>query len=191
MLKINNRKISYIIFSPERKELSKIENNLLCDKAASILYSKDYNVIPVKGYFKGDLENSFVALQNTENNDILRKDCLFLLDTFNQESAIVKYFGETDATKILNSGEEKQMGIAIYNLDSENKTYLYDGISFSFLEKKKYYYPREKNELRNGMILEYFDNKEWSSKEIIDINIEYENLYKLLMRYNKIRIPVN
>lgn len=191
MFNLNGPDISYILFSPESKDLSKVENNLLCEKASSILYSKDYMVIPVKGHYKGELENSFIALQNLPNNDSLRNDCIYLIEIFKQSNAIVKYQGQTDATKIYNSGEEKPMSITIYDSDLDNKTYLYNGISFSFLEKQRFYFPKDKNELKKGMVLEYFDNKDWVRKEILDINTEYNNLYKLLMKYNKVRIPVN
>jgi hypothetical protein len=190
MFNLNGTDISYILFSPEQQDLTKVENNLLCEKASSILYSKDYTVIAVKGHYKGELENSFIALQNVSNNDILREDCLYLLETFKQNNAIVKYKGQTDATKISNSGEEKSMSITIYDSNLDNKTYLYNGVSFSFLEKQRFYFPKEKSELKKGMILEYFDNKDWIKKEIIDINLEYDNLYQLLMKYDKVRIPV-
>lgn len=190
MFNLNGTDISYIIFSPEQKDLSKIENSLLCEKASSILYSKDYVVISVKGHYKGELENSFIALQNVPNNDSLREDCLYLLEIFKQNNAIVKYQGHEDATKIYNSGEEKPMTITIYDSNLDNKTYLYNGISFSFLEKQRFYFPKEKSELKKGMVLEYYNNKDWVKKEIVDINTEYDNLYKLLMKYKKVRIPV-
>ena len=144
MFNLNGTDISYILFSPEQKDLSKNENSLLCEKASSILYSKDYTVIQVKGHYKGELENSFIALQNVPNNNSLREDCLYLIEIFKQNNAIVKYHGQSDATKIYNSGEEKPMTITIYDSNLDNKTYLYNGISFSFLEKRRFYFPKEK-----------------------------------------------
>ena len=113
------------------------------------------------------------------------------MECFNQECGIIKYKNEKNATKVFRDGSEKPMSLIIYNSDLNNKTYLYNGISFSFLEEKRYYFPKERKELKNGMSLEYFNNNKWVQKEVIDINKEYDNLYKLLMKYEKVRIQVD
>jgi len=190
MLNLNDQNISYLLFSPENETLTSEEKKLVCEKACSILYSKDYTILSVKGLYEGVYENSFLALQNKPNNDDLRKDLIYLLEIFHQQSGIVKYKNETKATKVFESGFEKPLSILLYDLNSNNKTYLYNGISFSFLEEKRYYFPKTINDLRNGMILEFFNNKEWVEKEIQNVQTEYDNLYKLLMKYDKVRISV-
>src|ERR1035437_4698059 len=80
---------SYVILSSDK-----------LNDMVSILYAKDYHVIPIKGYYRGQYEDSVIAFSQVDNNDELRKDILFLLNQFQQECAIVKYFGETSAKKI-------------------------------------------------------------------------------------------
>ena len=97
----------------------------------------------------------------------------------------------TDPSKILSNGYEKPMSVALYNSDSNNKTYLYNGVSFSFIEEKRYYSPKQKSDLKNGMIVEYFNNSKWNTKQILNVDKEYEELYRLLIKYNKLRIESN
>ena len=191
MFNLTDPNISYILLSPENKYASQLDNKLSCERACSILYSKDYTVLSVTGYYEGSYEKSFLSIPSEESNDDLRKDLIYLLECFNQECGIIKYKNEKNATKVFRDGSEKPMSLIIYNSDLNNKTYLYNGISFSFLEEKRYYFPRERKELKNGMSLEYFNNNKWVQKEVIDVNKEYDSLYKLLMKYEKIRIPMD
>jgi len=191
MFNLSDPNISYILFSPESETNSEEENKSLYERACSILYSKDYTIISVKGFCDGLYENSFIALPKSPNNDDLRKDSIYLLDSFHQDSVIIKYVGEESSSKILSDGSEKPMSVALYNSDLNNKTYLYNGVSFSFIEEKRYYSPKQKSDLKNGMIIEYFNNKKWNTKQISDIDKEYEELYRLLIKYNKLRIESN
>lgn len=93
--------------------------------------------------------------------------------------------------KLFKDGSERTLGIALYNEDTNNKTFLHNGISFSFIEEKKYYIAKSKSELKNGMIVEYYNDNRWNQKEIKDIDIEYDNLYKLLIKYNKLRFQID
>ena len=63
------------------------------DALTSVLWSKEYNIIPVKGYYEGSFEDSVMAFKQVDNDD-LRRDVIMLLDHYNQKSAIIKYFGE-------------------------------------------------------------------------------------------------
>jgi len=191
MFNLSDPNISYILFSPESESNSEEENKNLYERACSILYSKDYTIIPVRGLYDGVYENSFIALPRHPSNDDLRKDSIYLLDSFHQDSVIIKYVGEESSSKILSDGSEKPMSVALYNADLNNKTYLYNGVSFSFIEEKRYYSPKQKSDLKNGMIVEYFNNNKWNTKQISDIDKEYEELYKLLIKYNKLRIESN
>lgn len=189
MHNLSDLNVSYILFSPEKNELSQIENKKNCEKALSILYPKDYTITPVKGYYEGVYENSFIASPKINNNDDLRHDAILILDTFSQDSVIVKYQDEEFATKIDKSGEEFPLSIALYNGETKNKTYLYNGLSFTFLEKKRYFFPKTKNDLKVGMLVEYLNEKNWYSKTVTDLTTQYDNLWSLLIKYNKLRIP--
>jgi hypothetical protein len=190
MFNLTDPNISYILISPENKYGSQLDNKLSCERACSILYSKDYTVLSVTGHYEGQYEKSFLSIPSEESNDDLRKDLIYLLEYFNQECGIVKYKNDKNATKVFRDGSEKPMSLVIYNSDLNNKTYLYNGISFSFVEEKRYYFPKKREELKNGMVLEYFNNNNWVQKEVVDINQEYDNLFKLLMKYEKVRIQI-
>lgn len=153
----------------------------------SILYAKDYQIIPIKGYYKGQYEDSVIAFGKVDN-DNLRKDAIFLLSHFNEDCAIIKYQGESNAKKIFKDGSEKPLGIVLYNTDSENISYLYNGFSFSFVESKRYWKPTKIEDFKVGMLVEYLSNNKWYEKKVENPKDEYEKLYKLLIKYNKVRV---
>ena len=80
------------------------------------------------------------------------------------------------------------MGIAIYNTDAENISYLYNGVSFSFVEQVRYWKPTKKEDFRVGMLVEYFNNNKWYEKKVEDPINEYDKIYKLMIKYDKIRV---
>lgn len=190
MFNLEDKKISYIIISPEKEYKSLLDNKNSCEKLQTILYSRGYTIIPVTGYYNGKYERSFIAI-STENNDIIRKDAIFLIDEFNQESVIVKYKGESSPVKLLNNGEEKLLSLSMYSDNDNNKTYLYNGLSFTFLERKRYKFLSDKNQIRVGMIVEFFNNDRWIEKEVINLDVEYERMYKLLIKYGKLRTAID
>jgi len=153
----------------------------------SILYAKDYQVVYMKGYYRGQYEDSVIAFGRVDSDE-MRKDIIFLLNRFHQDSAIIKYLGETNAKKIFQDGSEKPLGIVMYNTDSDNFSYLYNGFSFSFVESVRYWKPTKKEDFKVGMIIEYFNNNKWYERKIVNPIDEYENLYKLLVKYDKVRV---
>jgi|GEM_PF-3720472 len=185
MFNLSDINLSYILVSPENSENLE-ENKFLCTKLCNILYSKNYVVIPIKEYYNNVYKNSFIAIK--ENNDLIRKDAIYLIEELSQDYIIIKYKGESIAKKLLNDGSEKLLDIVIYESESNVKKYLYDGLSFSFLDQKRYQIINNKSQLKKGMIVEFFNNDKWIEKEINDIDIEYEKMYKLLIKYNKLRV---
>lgn len=156
------------------------------DDIMSVLYAKNYQIIPIKGYYQGQYEDSLIAFG--VDNDELRKDLIFLLNHFRVDSGVVKYFGEVNAKKVFRDGSEKPLGIVLYNTDSDNISYLYDGISFSFVEQTRYWKPKKKEDFSVGMLVEYMNNNKWYEKKVIDPSKEYDSLYKLMIKYDKIRV---
>jgi hypothetical protein len=76
----------------------------------------------------------------------------------------------------------------MFNTDSDNISYLYRGLSFSFVESKRYWIPKNKDDFKVGMIVEYFNNNQWSQKVVENPNDEWERMYKLLLKYDKVRV---
>ena len=167
---------SYIILSSDK-----------LDDMVSILYAKEYQIIPIKGYYKGQYEESVIAYGRVDN-DTLRNDVIFLLNHFHEDCAIIKYSGESTVKKIFRDGSERPMGIVMYNTDAENISYLHNGVSFSFVESKRYWKPSKKEDFRVGMLVEYFNNNKWYEKLVENPNDEFEKFYKLLIKYDKVRV---
>lgn len=188
MFNLSDTSISYMLISPEKVDNLPSDNNISCERVCSILYSKDYTIMPITGYCEGKYEKSFIAISPSDDNDSLRFDAIYLMDKFDQKDIIVKYKGDDIATKVESSGSEKPMNVVIYDSDLKNKTYLYNGISFSFVEKKRYFFPKKKEDLKSGMIVEYFNNNKWIEKQIFNVDTEYEKMFKLLIKYEKIRV---
>jgi len=175
-MNLQEQNMSYVILSSDK-----------LDDMISILYSKEYQIIPIKGYYRGQYEDSVIAFGRVDN-DNLRKDVLFLINHFHQECAIIKYLGETSVKKIFKDGSEKPLGIVMYNTDAENISYLYNGVSFSFVEQVRYWKPTKKEDFRVGMLVEYFNKDKWYERLVEDPSQEYEKIYKLLIKYNKVRV---
>lgn len=176
MIDLSNSKLSFILLSSDR-----------LDDMISILYAKDYQIIPLRGYYQGQYEDSAMALSSIDNDE-LRKDLIFLLNQFHQDCGIIKYIGETNAKKVFRDGSEKPMGITLYNTDSENISYLYNGLSFSFVEQVRYWKPTKIEDFRVGMIVEYLNNNKWYQKKVENPKQEWDDMYKLLSKYDKLRV---
>lgn len=179
MLGLEHPQSSYIVISSSMRE-----------QICSVLYSKGYQLLSVAGYFEGKFDESIMAFGSGSNDD-LRRDTLFLLGRFCENSAIVKYIGESDARKVFFDGSEYPMQVVMYNTDSKNKSYIHEGISFSFVEKERYWMPKRQEDIRAGMVVEYMNNNQWYERIVVDPRVEWEKMYRLLVKYEKIRIPAN
>lgn len=176
MIELENPKISFALLSSSR-----------LDDMMSILYAKEYQIIPLKGFYKGKYEDSIMVFGKVDN-DNLRYDIIQLLNVFHQECAIIKYHGDSGAKKIFRDGQEKPLGVVMYNTDSDNISYLYNGFSFSFVETVRYWKPTKREDFRVGMLVEYFNNNKWYKKEVKNPNEDYDRFFKLLVKYDKVRV---
>lgn len=187
MINLLDKNVAYLLISPEKTINTQLENQVNSERICSILYSKGYTILPIQGYYKNRYEKAFLAFTD-DDNDNLRFDTIYLMDMFEQESVIVKYRGDQFANKIFSDGSEKSLSLITYDSEMKDRSYLYNGLSFTFLENKKYYFPKKKEDLKSGMIVEYFNNNKWTQKQINNLDVEYEKLYKLLIKYEKLRI---
>lgn len=174
-MNLENPQISYLLISSDR-----------LDDIISVLYSRDYQILEMKNYEDGIFNDSILAY-GTIDSDLLRNDIIFLLDKFNVKSAIIKYKGENKPRKINNTGAERILSVSKYNENCDS-SYIYKGMSFSFFEEKRYWIPKQKEDFRVGMIVEYFNNNQWVEKLVQDPNEEWDNMYKLMLKYDKIRV---
>lgn len=176
MLELKKAEISYVVIVSDK-----------IDDIMSVLWAKEYKILPIKGYYRGNFEESIIAFKG-ENNDDLRKDTIFILEQFNENSAIIKYKGDNNANKIFSDGSEKPMDIKIYDTNSDNFTYIYNGVSFSFVEQDRYWKPKGHQDLRKGMIVEYFNKNKWFEKRVNEPKSDWSNFFKLFSKYDKLRV---
>lgn len=188
MFNIKDPKLSFILISPERREWSQLDNNLSCERCCSMLYSKDYTVFPIATYEKNRTSRSFLALPFSNSNDELRMDSIFLMEKFGLESIVVKYHSENTPCKLSYDGSERPLSMSLYESNDNGKVYVHGGISFTFTEQKKYFFPKNKTELKTGMIVEFFNNNRWVTKQVSNPEDEWERMYKLLTKYGKLRV---
>ena len=181
MFNLFDKSTSYLIVSPG--------NNVLCESVCTILYSRDYTIIPIKSYYRQEYSQSFIAFSMT-NNDSLREDAIYLMDNFYNDSVIVKYRSEDYPKIIRKDGSERLLETKIYS-DTDSKIYIYNGVSFSFNEQSRYNILVNKSQIKRGMIVEFFNNNKWNKKEVVDVDLEYEKMYKLLIKYQKLRVSLD
>ncbi len=173
---LENKDIGYIL-SSDIKGLS------------SYLYSRGYRILELKEYYQGAFQNFLLAWSNNPNQEV-KKESLDIIRNFNQEYIIFKEINQLNIKKTSKKDPEKYVDIIMYNTDSENKSYIYEGVSFSFIERPTYTFPKNKEDFKNGMIIECYSTNGWISKMINNVDSEYENIYKTLSKYNKVRIIV-
>jgi hypothetical protein len=77
----------------------------------------------------------------------------------------------------------------MYNPDSE-LSYIYKGLSFSFIESKRYWIPNNKEDFQVGMIVEFFSNNKWNEKLVENPLEEWDDIYKLMLKYKKLRVAL-
>lgn len=177
---LTNKKISYLVLSSEK-----------LDDVMSFLWAKDFKIIQMKSYYKGDYEDSIIAFQEGIENDDLRRETLFILNHFNKENAIIKYLDESNANNLFYDGSEKPLSVSLYNTNPENRSFLHNGISFSFNEENRYWQPKCESDLKVGMVVEYLNKNRWNEYTIQNPSTDYNKMFKLLIKYDKVRVVSN
>lgn len=177
-MNLSDKNISYMVMSSEK-----------VDDIISVLWAKSYQVIPIQGYYKGVYEDAFIAYSTTIDNDELKEEVKFLLKHFKRDNAIVKYRGETSIRKIFNDGYDFPMKVVMYP-DIEKKSYIYEGISFAFVNQQRYKSVKSKSDLKVGMIVEYYNKGKWYKQEVKNPSEEYDRFYKLFIKYDKVRVAI-
>jgi hypothetical protein len=175
-MNLDSENVSYIISASRNLEALQ-----------SYLYSRNYSLINIKEYYNGEFGDMILASSNIDNIE-LKNDAMNILDIFNQGSLIIKYLGDQYPKKLYQEGRERIMEVSMYNTDSSNRSYIYNGISFSFLEKKIYKFPKKVSDFKNGMVVECYSNRGWIEKKIQNIESEFVDLYSKLAKYDRVRV---
>jgi hypothetical protein len=187
MINLNDINLSFLMTSPEVVGLSQLENNHRNNMFLNMLYSMNYSILPIYAYTTGIYEKNYLGVCS-EDNAKLRQEAIFMMNQFGKNDIIVKYKGQNLLTKILKDGNEIPIEVNYYDNNEGRKTYIHEGISFTLNEKKRYFFPSKKEDLKSGMMIEYFNNNMWYQKKVDNLDTEYEKMYKLLMKYEKLRV---
>jgi hypothetical protein len=182
MFNLSDINLRYLILSDDT--LNSIVNEKICD----YLYSHDYTILPIKSFYKNQFFEAFIAISSYDDNSDLEFDAMFIRETFKLQSIVIKVKGQEQPKVVKSDGTENNLIITNYDSQLEKKTYIYQGISFTLTEKKRYFFPKNKDDFKSGMIIEYFNNNKWHSKIVQNIDSEFDKMYKLLIKYEKIRV---
>lgn len=182
-MRLDDPYINYIIISAYISTNEDLDNRLNNSKLFDTLIFKDFTVLSM-----GGSQPSYLAYKECNNNE-LRYDAIELMDKYKQEYVICKYTGESQAKKILFDGQEQILGVVRYEGDQDNHNFFVEGQAFSFKPQKRYFTPTKASDFKEGMIVEILNNNgDWIEKEVKDPEVEFERMYKLLIKYDKIKI---
>lgn len=189
---LKGKKSYYLLVSAFHHQQDDYTNNKLSQQLEGILYLKGYQLVKLGN---GSHNIAYLAYNNEDHNQLesldcnnnLRYDAIELMDQFYQDSIIVKYINEDQPKKIMKDGSERPTKLVDYNGDLDN-SYYNEGISFSFLEMEEYFKPTKKSDFKEGMIVEIKNNHNyWVPREVVNVNEEWEKLYSVLIKYDRVR----
>ena len=184
-MRLDDPYINYIIISAYHSKEEDFKNRLEHSRLLDKLIFRDFTVMEM-GTDNG--QSSILAYKECSDNE-LRYDAIELMDDFKQEFVIVKYKDEVDAKKISHEGREYLLGVVEYSGEDNHHNFYVEGAGFSFEPRKRYWTPSKPSDIKAGMVVEFMDNNnQWVSKEVRDPEVEYERMYKTLVKYNKLRI---
>lgn len=171
------------------------ENNnasfLICpnftDDVLSFLYSKSYSIFPIQKIENKNIFENYICINLSDNTSLL-SDVSTLVNKLNINSVIVKYFEDNNIYEIFND-HQRIVEVKYYSDESDIK-YIHENYVFSFLNKKIYNFPTAISDFKEGMIVECLSNDNWIKRRVNNVSTEFDKIYKLLIKYNKIRIPV-
>lgn len=173
----------------ENKDIGYILSPSKINGISSYLYSRGYKILEIKEYHKGKFQDSIIAWTIDKSQNI-KEESLEIIKHFNQDQLIIKEINKSDIKKIFKDGSEKHLDFHMYSTNSEIKSYIHEGISFSFPEKQSYKFPKRKEDFKTGMTVECYSSSGWVPKIVDNIDTEYDKLYKTLSKYNKVRILI-
>lgn len=171
MVDLNINKLTYIIIDNIQEY-----KNILIGNGYALYEMLSHNGI---GY-----SNSYIAIINSEDEKI-EEDCNTLIQN-GLDKFFVKYNKKDKIYKYENN-KYKLQEITYFPIEI-NESYNINNATFKFKNLKEYTNIKDKEELKNGMVVEVCDKNKWISKTIQNIDEEYDTIYKLMIKYNKVRI---
>jgi hypothetical protein len=177
---------SYIFFTPDPSS-SGYTN--VCEKYTSLTHAKGYGDVDIVSV---DPDNNhsrtYISYYDAVDNNKIRKDAISLMCEFNSSSIIVKYYGESKPKRILVDGSERLLDVFFYTNVVNERVYIQNGISFGFETLKRFYFPTKKEDFHKNMVVELYNDTKWIEYIVEDVDSEWEDIYKIFTKYEKIRI---
>lgn len=186
MLELTDEAVSYMIVSPAREIVDQTRALVETSRAQSLLYSRNYSLISLTGYSGGVYDRSFLAYGGPDNES-LREDAIMYIREMEQRDVLVKYSGTATLTIIGSDGSERPVSIKQYE-GGDERAYIHGTQCFSLKRERRYRNVESRSEISAGMALEYYNNGRWNEIRVSDPDAEYERMYRLLIKYGKLRV---
>lgn len=164
-----------------------VPNNIHINEQINYLSVKDYNIIYIDERRGDMLYTSLFCVKNNITDDELKADAMFIINSMDADKLIIKYNNDKNANELVKNNEYPLIILNNYDINAYN--YIINGNYISFRRSKQYWIPEKKEDFTKGMILEYFNNNKWNIQKVNDPEKEYDDMYKLLLKYKKLRVP--
>jgi hypothetical protein len=174
IMDLNNKDISYVIFSGNK-----------WSQIMSYLYSKEYTIHEMRTV-QSDFIGKAILTYSSISNSELEKDTLFILEHFEEDHAYIKFKDTTEIQRI-SKYNINPVSVSMYESNDDQLKYIIGEYSFSFNKMDKYMLLEKKEQITEGMCLEYFNDNKWNKTIVNDVDKEWNSMYSLLSKYNKLR----
>lgn len=179
---IDNKGNTYIILC----------NNINIDNEQTILDKFGYDMTYIKQIDSdGVLYDTVIAYNDAVSNNTIRENVLYLLNIYDDAYAYVKYHGEDFVNMVSKDGTEVPLDIIKENNNKGYDVFLINGYWYSFIKKPIYRKPTKMSDFKKGMVVEFYNNNRWNTMVVENPPKEYDTIYKLFIKYDKIRIKEN
>ena len=168
--------VSYIIIS---------DTNI--DNISSYLYSRDYKLIEMTKFKDGTFTDCLVGITEKIKSDVM-SDINHISNHFKLQFVIAKFFGDECPVRLNENGTIDDLDLIMYDTNLDLDSYIKDGVSFSFVKKKKYSYPKEKKDFKVDMIIECYSSNGWIEKIVKDVDSEFDSIYSILSKFDRVRV---
>jgi hypothetical protein len=179
-----------MIVSPARDLRDQSAAVLESSRAQSLLYGRNYTLISLTGYSGGVYDRSFLAY-GQDDNDSLRSDAIAYMRESTEPDVVVKYSGTTGLTLISRDGSEYPLSVHPYDGSEGVRAFIHGSDCFTLRRERRYRMVETREEIKRGMVMEYFNNNKWNEVRVSDPDTEYDRMYRLLIKYNKLRVCID
>lgn len=170
-MQLQNR---YILIVPKNEEA-----------VCSYLWSVDYDI----DYMKTDKGDTvLIADLPYVESKRLKYDISNLYNLSIIERAYIKYDNSGYIHEVFSGGEEESFKITYFPTNENTEFFIYKNYSFSINNFKKYWKPSEEKDFKEGMVVELLNNNNWITMKVENPQKEFNDIYKLFIKYDKIRV---